>query len=169
MLTAKQVKFGNLIAQGTPPQEAYDKAYGAKNGQSAASCASRTLKNANLQTYIRQIRMEAATDTLLTIAEKRQYLADLLRLPTDKMVNAQNGNVEIPEGVGRFIQGIDVQEKINADGDTWGFVKRIKLADKLKAMELDNKLAGHDAPTKLEVEAGPSLLEWVRQRNGQAE
>ena len=44
---------------------------------------------------------------------------------------------------------------------------RVKMADRLRASELDAKMAGDFAPDRVEVEQGPRILESIRDRAAQ--
>lgn len=42
--------------------------------------------------------------------------------------------------------------------------EKVKIQDRLRAMEIDAKLAGHFEPDRIEVEAGPNTLQAIKER-----
>ena len=115
--------------------DAYLAAYPKSTRKAAETGASRMLRNAKVKAEIQAMRDKAdllAGSAVLTFAEKRKWLARLVR-------------ADLAEGqvAGDLWQGSDVELK--AGGRK---VLKIRLADKLTAIKLDNDLAGDGAEAK---------------------
>lgn len=124
MLSGPHKKFAEGIAKGMNKTRAYLDAYPDAKADSASVGATRLLKNDKVLSEIARIRQEAdkiAGSAVLTLAEKRDFCARLVR--------AKVG--ELP-----------------ASSDLWSSIKKtefgheFKLPDKLAAIKLDNDLAG---------------------------
>lgn len=133
-LTPRQEKYAQLAASGMRLREAAQKA-GYGNG------SERSLnRNARVQARIVQLRakVEARGEelALLTLAKKRRFLAELVLTPVaqvgpESWLAQEWERLEIPgRGSNSSSAGPTVKQKI-------------KLADKLRAIELDSKLANH--------------------------
>jgi hypothetical protein len=137
-LTPRQEKFAQLAAGGMVQREAARRA-GYGNG------SERSLKrNARVQARIAALRakVEARGEelALLTIAKKRRFLAELVLTPVaevgpESYLAQEWERLETPArggGSSNRSAGVNVKQKV-------------KLADKLRAIELDSKLANHFA------------------------
>lgn len=120
LANARHERFACELAKGVSQAEAYKKA-GYKPDTGAASRLSAKI---SIQARVAWIKSQAAASDVLTIAEKRDFLARLVRC---KPANEP------------------------ADSDLWNGIedteqgKRYKLPDKLRAIALDNDLAGEGA------------------------
>ncbi len=107
--------------------------------------ASRLLTNANVQTFVQELmtdrvgRIEVRADDILR---------ELLRIGLSDIGKAfnENGKLlpihEIPEDTRRVIVGFDVYEEyagVGEDRESIGQTKKIKMGDKLRAIELLGK------------------------------
>ena len=120
MLTnARHERFAQLVAAGTSASEAYRKAgYTSKNVNVHGP---RLMANGGIKERVREILAKVEKKTLLTIEERRQFLADVVRAEVSKIpLNSH------------LIQSI----KTGKDGT------EIRLPDKVKSLELDAKMAG---------------------------
>lgn len=127
MLSGPHKKFAEGIAKGMNKTRAYLNAYPDAKPESAAVGATRLLKNDNVLSEIDRIRREAdkiAGSAVLTLAEKRDFCARLVRAKVS----------ELP-----------------SSSDLWSSIKKtefgieFKLSDKLAGIKLDNDLAGEGA------------------------
>jgi hypothetical protein len=129
-LNPRQRKFAELAATGIPAGRAYEQAgYNAKSALVADSAAARLSANVKVAAYVREIRAAAAEqgkdDAILTIREKREYLARVVRTP-----------------IGDVTTDSDLcQEHARTDGPESSFEK-FKMPGKLEAIKLDSLLAG---------------------------
>lgn len=136
MLTnQKHEKFCRLYATSNDAAGSYKRAY--KNDsdyRTNASNASRLLKNDNVLNRIDEIRQECAKDEMpgvhLNMAERRAFLALLVRTPI-RQINADSILCQSWKVItGEFTSS-----------------EEFKIPDKLRAIELDAKLAGELSDT----------------------
>lgn len=120
LANARQERFACELAKGNAAGKAYELA-GYKRDDASACRLSR---NAKVQARIEWLKRQAAAVDVLTIAEKRQFLARLVRCKPAE---------EPPES--DLWNGIEDTEQ----------GRRYKLPDKLRAIALDNDLAGDGA------------------------
>lgn len=114
--------FVCAIIEGMSPKDAYKKAgYAPKSERVAVACASKMLARADVQARIEQLRKASTVASVLTLAEKRRFLALVVRTPLSAVDEASV-----------------LAQEYTAGGDK----VRIKMVDKLRAIELDSKLAG---------------------------
>jgi len=139
-LTGKQKKALQNHAKGMDKGEAYIKAgYKCKSNAVGSAAMVRLLKNVKAKSYLDGLLEQATSEAVLTIREKREYLASLVRTPV--------GHVDLDSPLAQEVQHTE-------DGT------KIKMPDKLRALDLDSKLAGDYAP--VEVEVTNSLLDQIR-------
>lgn len=141
---ARHQLFASYILSGMGKGEAYKKAgYKAKNIQSACASANALLKNPKVAEYLRAVQEQAAEGDVLSVQEKRQYLARCVRVPigTIDIENKQDENLDLV-----------VKQKKTTVGDedgaalvTW----EIHKPDPLRAIEIDNKMAAHDPESEM--------------------
>lgn len=124
MLTGPQQKFCEGIVAGMTRKAAYAAAY-EKAKTSAARSSSRLMLRPEIQAEIARLRalaQEKAGSSVMTLIEKRQWLARIVRARP----------ALLPE-----------------DSDLWQSVRRshyglvMKLPNKIEAIMADNELAGH--------------------------
>jgi hypothetical protein len=142
-LSGPQQKFAEGVAMGLNLTDAYVAAYPRAERHSATPLASRLRRQPGVQAEIARIR-KAAEDVpgsaILTLAEKRDFLARLVRAKV---------------------------ETLPADSDLWNSIKHMKygteykLPNKLSAIILDNDLAG-DGSDANAADALAELLGRVR-------
>ena len=133
MLNGPQFKFAAGVASGLSFVDAYAEAYPDANPGSARRAASRLASNVDIQREVERIRQSAegvGGQALLTLLEKRMFLARVVRAALST----------VPEGSDLW-QEIKVTEQ---------GVSR-KLPDKLRAIALDNDLAGEGAEAELAI------------------
>jgi hypothetical protein len=144
----KHEKFAQRIALGEAAGAAYRKVYQAK-AVAAEAAGSRLLRNVKVSARVAEIQGKAADETVLSLIERRRFLADVVRTPIEKIDESSP-----------LAQSY---EFTTIPGDEARTLHKIKVPDKLKAIELDSRLAG-DFKEKVEVTADGllTLLEMVR-------
>lgn len=171
-LKARQEKFAQLVAQGISVERAYMEAGYRSRGHSANVNGSALLQMPHVEARVAEIRDLAASlgTTLLTIFEKRAFLAELIRTPAGSV----GPDSRLCQG---FYEKVKVQDK-RRGGDVV-LRRRVKMADKLRAIALDSQLAGHfrkpeaepvataGGPRPLDLEAIRKIAaRWVALRQG---
>jgi len=117
--------FALAIARGESAHTAYTLAGYKQHRQNAA----RLMTNDDIKARVKEVQLAASLDTMLTIRQKREYLARIVRARVSEL--ADDSDLW--------------QVTITDDG-----VKRT-LPDKLRAIALDNELAGEGAATGEDV------------------
>lgn len=142
-LNPKQCAFVDHHLAGDSATAAYMVAYPGLSESDAAASASRMLsRNANVVAYVRESKLESHRANALSRDEKRSYLADVVRVSATELVNADGS---INESNSHLAQ--EIQQHTDKDGN---LVTKVKLPAKLEAIKIDNQVAGHDAPLKIE-------------------
>jgi len=145
-MTGPQLKFAQGVAQGLCQADAYQAAYPRSNRKSASTNGGRLLRRDDIQEEIRRLRNLAETlpgSPLLTIREKREFLARIIRAKVGALAD------EGPDG---------------PDADLWESVKitdrssEYKLPSKLMALKADNDLAGDGEDAEKNSDALTELL-----------
>lgn len=122
-LKFKQLQYCRFRACGDSQASAYIKAgYNASNAKSAAVCASQLEKRPGVSAYLQSLRKSTYLANALSIEEKRDFLATVVRTPVG----------EIDEK-----SPLCQSYKVDKEGQI-----EYKMPDKLRALELDAKLAG---------------------------
>lgn len=125
----KQELFCQAVARGEGQTEAYMSAFGVTNSNSTRVSAHNLSEKDYIKNRINELRLGSAVGTVLTIAEKRQFLAEIVRTP-----------------IGEIDANSALAQKYKATKDGL----EVTMCDKLKALELDAKLSG-------ELEAGVTI------------
>jgi len=125
-LTTKQLAYCSLRAQGENKAQSYLKAgYKASNSTQAGSAACKLEDDHRVSNYISTLRDAGFAKQLLSLQEKRAFLARAVRAD----VSSPDADL--------------IQEMVETHGES-GSSKRIKLVSKLEAINIDNKMAGHE-------------------------
>ena len=182
-LNARQERFAQLIAQGLPASHAYVEAGYAKDRQGARANSCYLMKVPRMAARIAEIRSLAASleATLMTIVEKRRFLAESVRTPagsigrdswlcqefqekrkttrtttTTTTTKAQTKTQTQTTSPPADATTADSEAHTELEGHTrretellWRWVK---TPDKLRAIALDSKLAGHFPSTAASAE-----------------
>lgn len=131
-LNDRQRKFAELLASGMSKVQAYREA--GYEGAEPHKLAPKLAAKPEVQAYLAQLREDARTAAVLEIAEKRQFLARVIRTP-----------------IGEVDENSDLaQERTVRHGEDGSTVEKVKMMNKAEAIRLDNQLAGH-------VQSGPSV------------
>lgn len=168
-LTIKQQRFCELFVSGISATQSYLDAGYACSRSSARSNGAELRKNPAVAAYIAGLRAPDVTQAILTKDMKLRYLAELIRTPIGHIgpdspfcqeyvetVQADTG----PRGRLRDVQNPAKDEAVAPPRK----LVRVKMADKLRAIELHSKLAGDFEPEKIVMEAGGGTLDALRQR-----
>lgn len=158
-LSSRQEKFAQIYASGTKATEAYVAAYGPVKG--AEVSASRLLSTAKISGRVKALQALAAEAAVLTLADKRKYLRSVVMTPLghvdETSVLCQSAEYLVTGGVrGRLRRGHS--ESGNEETEPEMTTVKIKMPDKLKAIELDAKLAGELKAEPVKIEASDDLL-----------
>jgi len=124
MLSPAHQKFAERIVAGDTPPKAYRKAYPKATAVTANGRGSKLAKKEHIKaevTRLRQRIQEKAGGLVMTEVEKRLFLAAVVRTPIDDI----DGKSPLCQSVKTSEGGIEY-----------------KMPDKLKAIALDNDLAG---------------------------
>ncbi len=117
---ARHEKFAQLVATGQSAQSVYTKLFKSK-GKAASSSSNRLMNRKEITERIRELQGKAEVETVLTIAMKRKFLYEIVTTPVGE-VNEQSP----------LCQSVKYSEA----GSEY------KMPCKLRALELDAKLAG---------------------------
>jgi hypothetical protein len=134
----------NRVATG----EAKGKAWKATVGSQPSHCARWQKENkAEAELYLAELREEARRETVLSLRDKREFLARVVRTP-----------------IGDVDEGSDLCQESATEETEIASKKRIKMPDKLRAIELDAKLAGElkEQPPAVTVDAMALLIDQIR-------
>lgn len=126
-LNTRQLKFCRLYAQGESIAQSHRRAgYSCPTIEGHGANGIRLLKSERIQKEIAKLREKQFQKDALTFSEKRAYLARAVRASVDA-VGASS----------------DLAQEVSEEVDHEGRVKRkVKVVDKLRALELDNKMSG---------------------------
>jgi len=164
-LTPMQENFARLVVEGKSQAEAYRQAYPRSQNWSDASvwqCASRAMANTNVSSRVAELRREFAQRSILT-AEK--VLAEIGKIAFSdvRKIFSKGGELirisDLSDEAASCIAGCDIVTVNRGEGEV-EHVAKIKLADKLKALELAGKHLGlfrdgatdDEAPLPVKVE-----------------
>ena len=113
-------RFAQLVATGQSAAEAYRAVYGAK-GKAAENSGSRLLGNVGVSARIAELQQKAAEKAVLTLVEKREFLRRVVMTAIRDVDERSN-----------LCQSVECTDK----------GRKFRMPDKLRAIELDAKLAG---------------------------
>lgn len=128
-------RFAQLVATGEAGAAAYRQTYGTR-GASAEAAASRLLRNDKVSARIAEVQRASAAEGVLTLREKREFLALVVRTPIGQI----DENSPLCQWFRRTTGRRPSLE--------------IRMPDKLQAMMLDAKLAGELNGTPPRMDAG---------------
>jgi hypothetical protein len=143
-LRPRQARFAHLISLGLSLGEAYIEAgYLNKTGhvpdaKDAAMKGSALMRNPKVKQYYDALRQTAYLANVLSLAEKRSFLADIVRTPV--------GDVDVGN---KLAQGVRYKD---------GEMVELKMPDKISAIKLDAQLAGELVENKAQVSIGFQLI-----------
>lgn len=113
--------------------------------KTACEQAARLLANVKVQTAVQEAKQARQERTEITQDMVLRETAKLAFFDIRKMFDKDGKPLDISEldaDTAAALAGLDVQDIADNDGDYVGFVKKYKMADKLKALELLGKHLG---------------------------
>ena len=134
----KHERFCQLVATGKALGPAYEAVYGKARG--ARQSGSRLLTDVDIKHRVAEIQGKAEGRAVLTIAEKREFLRRVVVTPIGQV----NEESDLCQAAEYSLAG-----------------QKFKMPDKLRAIELDAKLAGELSAEKVEIR-GDGLLELLQ-------
>jgi hypothetical protein len=144
-LTTKQKRFvENHINRGMSIAESVRRAgYAVKSARSEdyGSLGCRILKTERVSAYVSKLREKQFAKDVLSISEKRSFLARAVRTP-----------------VGEINEGSDLAQEVTISEGANGTSRKVKAVDKLRAIELDSRIAGDFHADRNENVSNPFLF-----------
>ena len=143
-LRPRQARFCHLLSLGMPTGQAYIEAgYLRKDGKipdgrDAMHHGCRLLQEPKVKAYYASLRETAFLANVLSLAEKRSFLADIVRTPI--------GTVDINDKLAQAVRYKD------------GEMVELKIPDKISALKLDAQLAGELVEKSTQVNVGFQLI-----------
>lgn len=135
-------RFADRILAGDSLVDAYLHAGFKCNRESAYTAAKRLSKRADIRAYTQWIQTQAATDCVLSVAEKRKFFARIVRTPLTS-INPDAKDGKDHDLIKKLVRKFNVQE--DASGASYETcTETYEKLDPLKAIDLDNKLSGDD-------------------------
>ena len=126
-INPKQAIFARLVASGETAVSAYALAYPKAKKTSVRAAAARLAHHPGVRAEIARLQEAAGKEAVLSIAEKRAWCAKVLKTP-----------------VGQVDENSPLAQEVSYVEGKNGATKKVKMVNKIAALELDNKLAGHD-------------------------
>lgn len=143
-LRPRQARFCHLVSLGLPTGQAYIEAgYLQKDGKipdalEASQHGSRLLGEPKVKQYLSSLRETAFLANVLSLAEKRSFLADIVRTPI--------GTVDISDKLAERVRYKD------------GEIQELHMPSKLMALKLDAQLAGELIEKSTQVNIGLAMV-----------
>lgn len=162
-LTDSERLYCSLRAEGNIPKyKCYLQAFPTDNKASAKTLANRLENLSRIRARIEQLQKNSENKNTLSRREKREFLARVIRA---EVANHQILDDDLVESIIHYY---------NKDAKIAKTV--VKLPSKLECIKIDNQMAGHNEPEKVEhtlnggvmlVPACESLDEWEREASRQ--
>src|SRR4029077_16515078 len=140
-LSGKQVRLCHLVSLGTPYADAYRQAgYGNANTPTITCTHNATsiLKNPRVAKYMAELQESAFLANVLSLAEKRSFLADVVRTSVGELTLQDKLAQRVRYHKGEMVE--------------------LAMPDKIKAVELDARLAGELKENSMHVNVGLALV-----------
>ena len=132
-------RFADLILEGYQPAKAYQEAgFSAKTARTRNAAASRLLKTSDVSKYMAAVRSLAAEGAVASLRYKRELLFQIMDIPLMAIDPDDPGRKH-----GRLIR------KFKRSKTEFAETFEIEKHCPLKAIDLDNKLAGEDPGSNL--------------------
>ena len=162
-LTVRQERFCELIVEGKDGTAAYLGAGWTCSREAAKVSASRLLTLDNIKAKIAELRKPQTAESLMTKEEKLSFLTSVIRTPVgaigpDSLLCQEYSEETIGGGErgklkrGKAASGNETSEPTRTR-------LRVKMMDKLRALELHSKLVGDFEPEKVAFEPGKQLAD----------
>lgn len=141
-LNKRQQLFCHYLTEGESQARAYLKAgFKANTIQQAGSNAIRLMRTERVSSYLSKLKEVQFTKQALSYAEKRAFLARAVRT-----------------SVGEIHEGSDLAQEVTITEGKEGTSRKVKAVDKLRAIELDSKLAGDFYADRTPQASNPFLM-----------
>lgn len=170
-LNIRQQRFAELVVSGMPATKAYMEAGYSQDPRIAEAHACRLVENGGVKTLIAKLRAPQTKAALRKKEDNLRYLAEVIVATLNDIGPDSPICVEYVEDFiaggrrGKIKRGNAEQGSEVAGPDI--IRRRVKKPDPLRAIELYSKLLGHFEPDRVEVEAGPKTLLWIKERAAQ--
>jgi phage terminase small subunit len=144
-LTTKQRRFvENYVTKGLPISESVRRAgylFKSDRTEDYGSYGCKLLKQDRISSYVSKLREKAFSREALSYAEKRAFLARAVRT-----------------SIGEIHEGSDLAQEVTITEGKEGTSRKVKAVDKLRAIELDSKLAGDFYADRTPQASNPFLM-----------
>ena len=130
--------------------------------KTACEQAARLLANVKVQDAVQSAMQEREKRTEITQDMVLRETAKLAFFDVRKMFDNNGKPLDISElddATAAALVGLNVQDVTDQDGDYVGYVKKYKMADKLKALELLGKHVGAWEPAAFAAEGGMQIID----------
>lgn len=121
-----------FLARGNQTDAYLDAGFNCTNRNSAGAAAARAFARVDVQAYIRAVQKLSTDATVLTIIEKRQFLARVVRTPITALDPKKEENA-------------DLIKSYTVETNSLSTKTRLEKHDPIKAINLDNQLSGDDS------------------------
>ena len=121
--------------------------------KTAKEQGARLLTNVNLQHYLTELKQKTAEDSGITKKQLIDELAKIAFFDIRKIYNEDNSLLDIKsfdDDSASAVAGIEVDE-IFEQRQLSGYTKKVKLHNKIAAIERVSKMLGYDAPARQEI------------------
>jgi len=136
----QQMKFiQELVVEGKPKLRAYMAAYPDASYMAAASSATRLINTPAIAKKIAELREVRDKAMVLDMQEKREFLAKVVRMPIKEVK---------PDS--ELLQDVTITTTTDKNGNSTQKAT-FKMPDKLKAIQVDNAMMGHNASAEVNV------------------
>lgn len=114
-LNPKQERFCTEFIQSGSSSEAYRKAFGVTNDNTARASSSRLLKNPAIQARLVELQAQVANEKILSAQEIQERLSAVARREVYETVTLPNGQqVQKPTSIRDAVRALELLAKINA-------------------------------------------------------
>ena len=144
-LTSKRINFCQDVFNDVNSGQAYFNHYKCKSLAVASVNATRLLKNANIQAYLKELHAKAESDKVMSVQERMERLSEIARA---RLTDYQEAGLD---GAGYIsitkdspntaaISGIESATKFDEEGNTGTLFIKVKLHSPTQAIDLLNKM-----------------------------
>ncbi len=143
-LTQKQKAVVLDVFNDVNPGQAYFNHYKCKNLAVAGACATRLLKTAKVQAYLKELHDKAESDKIMSVQERKERLSEIARarLTDYQETGLDSGYISIGKDSPNTaaIAGIESATKFDENGNTGTLFTKVKLHSPIQAIDLLNKM-----------------------------
>lgn len=139
------VEFADIVLTGKKPAQAWARVMNKKKAADCWHWANQVYAKPEVRHYIDMARKYLWEGRALELIQKRIYLMEVVTTPLPDMID-EDGNVL--EEYAHLVQSMSIRERFNKDGDMTSRTINVAKPDVIRAIQVDNTMAGHDAPTQ---------------------